>query len=198
MAYADEPLIQMMNGYKSGQQGTLETGIYIKEELFEFESVQLFDHRMSVMLPKKFTDMPLEQAKIKYPMEQRPQIIKTNEKTDINFTFSLLEQELSNEHVAELNDYLYHVFKRAQPVNTYYEKKAEPLGENKIGWFDFKSHGLDHNIYNVMYCTPIDGKMLHGIFNSPIELAEVWKPVVLQVMQSICDFTCHERGESNA
>ena len=80
-------------------------------------------------------------------------------------------------------------------MNTYYEKKAEPLGENKIGWFDFKSHGLDHN---VMYCTPIDGKMLHGIFNSPIELAEVWKPVVLQVMQSICDLTCHERGESNA
>ena len=131
-------------------------------------------------------------------MEQRPQIIKTNENTDINFTFSLLEQEMSNNHVLELNDYLYKVLKSARSENTYFEKKVEQVGELLVGWFDFKSHGIDQNIYNVMYCTPISGKLLHGVFNCPLDLVEVWKPVVLQVIQSIQDVTLEEGGKTDA
>ena len=36
--------------------------------------------------------MPLEIAKIKYPMEQRPAVIKTNEKTDINISLKRIKR----------------------------------------------------------------------------------------------------------
>lgn len=90
MEFTDEVLIRAMNVHKAGQQGNIYSGIFIREELFEFEKQVLFEERMSIMLPKKFVDMPLDMAKRKYPMEQRPQIIKTNETGDINFTFNLL------------------------------------------------------------------------------------------------------------
>lgn len=128
MAYEDEKLIQIMNSYKAGQHGTLESGIYIKEEKYEFVETFLFEDKMSVMLPKSFGDMPKELAQIKYPMEQRPQVIKTNEVTDINFTFSLVEQPLTNDKVESITEYIYQVFQTLQPVNDYFEKKMEKVG----------------------------------------------------------------------
>lgn len=189
MEYADEELIKMMNSYKAGQHGTLESGIYIKEEKYEFVETFLFEDKMSVMLPKSFDDMPMELAQIKYPMEQRPQVIKTNEITDINFTFSLVEQPLTNDKVESITDYVYQVFQTLQPVNDYFEKKMEKVGTLCIGWFDFKSHGIDDTIYNLMYYIPIEGKTLQGIFNCPMCVSELWKPVALQVMKSVKDLS---------
>lgn len=189
MSYADEQIIEALNSYKKKQYGDIETGIFIKEELYEFNRQEFFDGKMSVMLPNKFIDMPLELAKMKYPMEQRPQVIKMNEQSDINFTFSILEVELKSENVQELNEGFYHIIKKAQPANVFYEKKLEEMKDTVAGWFDFKSHGLDQKLYNLMYCIPIEGKLLHGIFNSPIQDAEAWKPIVLQVIHSIKDLT---------
>ena len=194
MAYADEELIQMMNGYKSGQHGTLESGIYIKEELYEFIETFLFEDKVSVMLPKTFDDMPMELAKLKYPMEQRPQVIKSNEVTDINFTFSLVEQPLTNDKVESITGYIYQVFQTLQPVNDYFEKKVEHVGALSMGWFDFKSHGIDDTIYNLMFYIPIGGKTLQGIFNCRMSVSELWKPVALQVMQSVKDLSM-QKGE---
>lgn len=57
------------------------------------------------------------------------------------------------------------------------------------GWFDFKSHGVDENIYNIMYCLPIGGKAMHGVFDCPITAAELWKPCVLEVIRLMKDLT---------
>lgn len=192
MEYTDEVFIRAMNKHKAEQQGDIYSSVFIREEIFEFERQMLFQEKMSIMLPKKFFDMPLELAKIKYPMEQRPQIIKTNEIGDINFTFSLLEEKLENNQVEKVKDGLVLILKRAYPANIFYENKIEKKKDKIIGWFDFKSHGIDQKLYNLMYLLPIEGKFLHGIFNCPLSEVDLWKPVVLQVIHSIEDLTITE------
>jgi len=112
------------------------------------------------MLPKSFKDMPVEQAKLKYPMEQRPQIIKTNEGTDINFTFSLLEQPIANRQVKLVRDSLKRVLRSARPDMKFLENGLEEIEDHTIGWFEFISNGIDGKLYNMMYFTPIDGKLI--------------------------------------
>lgn len=185
MSYIDEKMIKAMNAHKEGVQGSISEGIFIKEELYTFEETWLFDGRMQVMLPKSFTDMPIEQAKLKYPMEQRPQVIKTNERTDINFTFSLLEQPMENRQVKMMRDSLRRVLRRARPDMKFMEDGLEEIEEHTIGWFEFISNGLDGKLYNIMYFTPIDSKLMQGIFNCPVKEAQNWKSVVLQVMHTI-------------
>lgn len=185
MSYIDEKMIKAMNAHKEGVQGSISEGIFIKEELYTFEETWLFDGRMQVMLPKSFTDMPIGQAKLKYPMEQRPQVIKTNERTDINFTFSLLEQPMENRQVKMMRDSLRRVLRRARPDMKFMEDGLEEIEEHTIGWFEFISNGLDGKLYNIMYFTPIDSKLMQGIFNCPVKEAQNWKSVVLQVMHTI-------------
>jgi len=192
MKYADESIIESMNQYKKNQYGDIYSGIYIKEELFQFERRELFDGRMSVMLPVKFIDMPLEYAKIKYPSEQRPKIIKMSEDGGVNFTFDLLDVDFETKFVKEARDGVFHIIKSIQPANVFYESKEEQVGDTLAGWFDFKSHAMDGKIYNIMYCMPIGGKFLQGIFNCTFTDSRLWKPIALQVINSIQDLTIQE------
>ncbi len=185
MAYEDEKIIKAMNAYKKGTYGSLKEGFFIREELVEFEKEWLFDHKMQILLPVSFSDMSMELAKLKYPMEQRPQVIKTNEETDINFTFSLLDQPLANEQVKQVRDSLKKIMKRVRPDMRFMEEGLEETGERIIGWFEVTYSGLDTKLYNIMYFTPIAGNMMHGIFNCSIREAKNWKQVVFEVMRTI-------------
>ncbi len=185
MAYEDEKIIKAMNAYKKGTYGSIQEGFFIKEELVTFEKEWLFDKKMQIMLPTSFTDMHMEQAKLKYPMEQRPQVIKTNEETDINFTFSLIDQPLTNEQVKHLRDTLKGVLKNARPDMRFTEEGMEEMEERRVGWFELTYSGLDSRLYNIMYFTPIEGKMMHGIFNCPAKTAVNWRPVVFEMMHTI-------------
>lgn len=44
-------------------------------------------------------------------------------------------------------------------------------------------------MYNVMYITPIEGKLMHGIFNCMYRDILEWKDAVQQVMLSVVDLT---------
>jgi len=197
MAYEDEKIIQMMNIYKAELHEDIYAGMYMKGELLKFQKEYLFDDNMSIMLPESFIDMPEEMIKIKYLMEQRPKIIKTNEAYSVNFTFNLLPVDLVNEQVSNLLNIFQNTIKSTQPSYIFYEKKVEQLALFTLGWFDFKSHGVDAKIYNLMYCLPVAGKVMHGVFNCPMAEAELWKPCALQVMHSIEDLTI-EKMEQEA
>lgn len=185
MAYEDEKMIKAMNAYKKGTYGSLEEGFFIREKLVEFGKEQLFEGKMQMMLPSSFTDMPMELAKLKYPMEQRPQVIKTNEATDINFTFSLTDQPLANDQVKQVRDNLKRVLKTVRPDMRFTEEGMEEMEERSIGWFELTYSGIDTKLYNIMYFTPIAGKMMHGIFNCPVREAVNWKTVVFEMMHTI-------------
>lgn len=185
MGYFDEQIIKQLNEHKNGMQGTIETGICIREELYEFCEVELFDKKMIVWLPESFVDMPLELAKLKYPMEQRPQIIKTNMTGDINFTFNLIDQQISNENVEQLMKFFKSVLKNTQSANVFHEEKVEEIDGKFVGWFDYVSKGYDKKLFNLMYVLPMNGKLLHGVFNCALDDATNWRPIALQVMRSI-------------
>lgn len=70
---------------KYAKYSTLETGIYIKDELVEFEPRDIPELNINASLPKTFVRMPLSIAKIKYPSETRPQMIFTKFGHDCEF-----------------------------------------------------------------------------------------------------------------
>jgi hypothetical protein len=189
MDYADDKIIEAMNSYKKEEYGSMETGIYIKEELVEFEPILLYDGKVKIKIPKSFEDMPQKLAEIKYPNQQRPQIIKTNNTGDINFTFNMLDAVFETQYVKEARDSFKDLIKQVQPSGVFYEEGEEPIADTLLGWFDFKSHAIGGKLYNIMYCMPVDGKMLQGIFNCKYEDAKLWKPVMLQMLFGIelCD-----------
>lgn len=193
MDYLDEEIIELKNKKKHEEYNDIYKGIYIDDKIMEFEEVKLFDEKMSIMLPKEFVDMPSNLARIKYPCEGRPQIIKTDLSGGINFTFSMFESQIKKEQIEGVSKGFKSIIKKMNPANMFFEEKTDDLGESKISWFDYKGFALDGKIYTLVYVTSINGRVLHGIFNCKYDLVKEWKPIVRQVIMSIKDLTIKER-----
>jgi hypothetical protein len=185
MEYDDEQIIAVKKQMKALQTANLkEQGIYIGEEYFKFQSVHIFDN-VSIYLPESFIEMPDKIRKMKYPSDNRPDVIKTNLNTNINFAFNWLENLNCINQGEELSGQIKDVLIKTNPSFVFYEdRNGKTYSGNIIKMFDFKSYGIDEQMYNMMCTISFHGGILHGIFNCLDRDSEDWKEVAWQVFQT--------------
>lgn len=190
MSEIEEEMIRLKNAYKCETRGNMEDGFYVKGEYITFCRTELFHGQLMVDLPESFMDLPLEYAKLKYPSEQRPSVIKSNKEGSINFTFEFLKASVPEGKIKQLRNQMKNVIKRFQPANVFFEQGEMQVNTLETAWFDYKSHGIDQKIYNLMYFIPLREQVLHGVFNCPMDVGKDWKPVIFEVMKSIVWTEC--------
>ncbi len=182
--FFDEKILEFRRRARKERYNSLETGMYIKDELVQFERVELFQKRLSIIIPTSFVNLPPNLTKIKYSSEQRPQVIKTSLDTTVNIGLSILDAKILPEQVGMLCDQAKAALKRLNPAYVFYENGVE-LENMPLGWFEFKSYGLDSNIFNLMFVTIAGGKMVHGIFNCNYDDTIEWREAARQMIHSI-------------
>ncbi|OAB45497.1 hypothetical protein [Paenibacillus glacialis] len=188
MERADEKILKILNEMKDKTREPLsitDGPIKIGDQYYEFEEASFFNQRLFVQLPKDFIDMEEKHKKIKYPHEQRPEIIKTEGTGAINFTFSQLDEELSDYWVKELTNGMRDVIKKTNPSNVFYTTEVESVNGKQIGYFEFKGSAIDGFIYNIMYFLAVDGKTLMGTFTCHYKDQPQWRDIAFQVIRSI-------------
>ena len=113
--------------------------------------------------------MSLAARKLKYPSENRPEIIKCNEKGNICITLKIIDSPLDEEHVEKLKDEMKVIIKKTNPANVFYEDGVLEVDSKNIGFFEFKSYAIDDSLYNIMFFLEFEGKTLMGTFSCPYE-----------------------------
>ncbi len=184
MDYMDEEIIKMRRAEKNDEFKDIKTGVYIKDVFTEFEREEIFEKKLSILLPQSFVTMPEPMAKVKYPSEQRPQVIKTSLDTAVNIGFSLLNAPLKEEHLEDTLKYFKRAMKNMNPAMNFYEEKLIEVENMKLRYFTFKSYGMDSPMFNIMFIAPYKGAMLHGIFNCLFTEREQWEDYALQMLSS--------------
>jgi hypothetical protein len=100
MEYTDE-MIQREKRLRKMQKQDIQDKIVIQGVEYRFHRDMLFANKASILLPETFVDLPSTQAREKYPMEQRPEVIKTSLDTRVNIAFSLFPQLIKPEQIKE-------------------------------------------------------------------------------------------------
>ena len=190
--FFDEKILEYRRHARNEKYSTLETGMYIKNELVRFERKEMFQGKLGVMLPESFVTLPAKLARIKYSSQLRPQVIRTSRDTTVNIGMSLTDIGIEEEHIKELRDQSREALKRLNPAFVFYESGVDKR-HVPVGWFEFKSYGLDTDVYNLMFVSRIGGKMLHGIFNCDYEDVLEWREAARQMMYSILDLSEEEK-----
>ena len=189
MDFLDKKIIEMRRKEAQKELNIREDGLIINGEQIDFQETPLFHEKMTILLPATFVDMPQKIARIKYPSEQRTQISKTELLGSTNFAFNLFDKAIKPAQMKSAADGMKSILKKVNPANIFYESGTEPLGETMLSWFEFKGHGIDTQIYYIMFLPSIGGKLLHGIFNCAVADMEAWKEAAFQVIRSIQDRT---------
>lgn len=194
MDKVDELVISMRNKKKEENQNIYDK-CYINNRIVEFKDFKLYEEKLEIYLPKDFTDMPIEMAKVKYPSEKRPQIIKSDPAGAVNFTFNLFDAEIKKNQIDGACRDIIKFLTNMNPAIQVYEQDIIENNDLIISYCAYKSFAIDMPIYNINYVTAIDGKFMNGIFNCPFEYGDQWKKPVMQVLNSIKDLTLEKEED---
>ena len=159
--------------------------VKIGNRYYEFEETEFFEEKLKMYIPNDFEDMPMETRKFKYPSENRPDIIKSNENGSIAVTFKLIDSPLNEENVEKLRDMMKLINKRLNPANIFYDEEILEVDEKNIGYFDFKSSAIDDFLYNFVFLLEFQEKTLMGTFSCSFTEYEEWKDIVIQMVSTI-------------
>jgi len=184
MPYLDEEILKKREESRKEKYCSLESGVYMDGKILLFDKKDILD-AFSIMLPVSMKEMPEIYAKIKYPSEFRPQVILTTQDLSVNMGFTLYPEELwaDNDNMMELIRYIQSAIKRSDPSCRMYP--CVNLKEVQGGYFAFRSHAMDSDLYNVMMIAAVGENLVQGSFNCYYRDYQKWKRTVLMMWETI-------------
>lgn len=160
----------------------------IGTDRYTFDWQVVVNKRIHIMLPTSFIDLPLEIARLRYPSEFRPKVIKSSMDTCVNFAFlygNAIKEERQVINLARMYAAAIH---RLNPGYEFQKSGTFYAGEEEnklISWYEYISPSLNDFIYNCNGFMRIEKNLMQVVFNCPQSRAEEWKQAVLEVFQSL-------------
>jgi len=145
----------------------------------------ILDNKIEIKLPQEFDIMSEEMINFKYPSENRPTLIYTNEKGSINVAFNLLESLASQEEIQSYREYFVPYMTKLYPTAEWIEDGILEINNRKVGFIELISPAIDTKIYNLMFFTDVDGKLLLCTFNCTTTNMKEWEAIAKEIMNSI-------------
>jgi hypothetical protein len=156
----------------------------VGNEKVELDQVSILSNKIDMLIPKSFRIMSEELAKIKYPSERRPTIIYTNESGSINVALSHTKNKATSSQISEYMDVLKKTFKNLYPSAQWNNASVEKMNGKEVGVLELVTPAIDTEIYNLIWFTDLDGKLLISTFNCKKEQMKDWIPIAKCIMTS--------------
>ena len=164
---------------------TIYTGIRIAGQWINFEERLFLGNKVAMMVPSEFQEMDREIAKIKYPMEQRPETILTDHTGTINILFSDLGEPMNNEDAVTIRDGMLKVMRRMNPGIKPQSTGEEVIMDRNIAYAEFTNPAIDGKLYNLMFFLEVAGKARMISFNCLTKSMKYWNKSAFGMMQSV-------------
>lgn len=187
MEYFDEEILEAKRELERMKHTTLETGIYVEDELITFTQVTLPDSKIRIYLPEQFIVMPDMVKNMKYPSKNAPDFIVTSLDSMVNFCFNIFPVLLEEGDTKVMSSQFQNALQNVNPsikikniISDIYTAQG-----NEMSWFEYKGYALDGQNYNRMYIVRMRKTVLHGIFNCPMRVKEQWSGIVEKCFLSV-------------
>lgn len=151
----------------------------------ELEIKSLLNDRVELKIPKGFEIMSEEVMKMKYPSENRPTLIYTNETGGINVAINLTQNQASQQMIPAYKDNFLKTFKNVYPSAEWKDSGVKTVNGKQLGYLELITPAIDTEIYNLIFFTELDGKLLLCTFNCTKKSIDQWTPIAKEIMNSL-------------
>jgi hypothetical protein len=151
----------------------------------DLETKLLLDNKIEIKIPKDFEIMSEEMMKLKYPSERRPTLVYSNETGGINVAFNLTQNQANQKLIPAYKDNLVQTFKNTYPSAEWKDNGVKTINGRDIGYLELLTPAIDTEIYNLMFFTDLEGKLLLCTFNCTKKSINEWSPVAKNIMNSL-------------
>jgi len=133
--------------------------------IIELEKRKILNDKVEILLPKEFDVMSEDMMKLKYPSERRSTLVYTNETGGINVAFNHTTSKATQQQIDAYKDSFIKMFKNLYPSAEWKETGAKEINGRKVGYMELITPAIDTEIYNLMFFTDLDGRLLLCTFN---------------------------------
>lgn len=151
------------------------------KEVVKTKYYNIDDGSFFIKIPESFTPMDEEIIHLKYPSDNRPSIVYTNEETTMNVAVSLSDVSIKDNQIGEYLETLKDTFKEFKDVKTNSFKRDD----HTLGEISFTSTATDTEIHNHMLVFSNHEKLAIVTFNCTKELEENYKDLGDFIVNSI-------------
>lgn len=152
----------------------------------ELETQSILDGKVEIKLPNDFGEMSEEIAKFKYPQNNRPTLIYTDEAAAVNVAFNLKQNVPTTQAgIKFLHNSFVQSMESSYPSAEWKGKGIKTINGKKVGYIELITPAMDTKVYNLVFFTDLDGKLLLCTFNCTMELMNEWKSSAKEIMNSL-------------
>ena len=180
--YLDEQILKKRENRLKEIYSTLKSGVYIQGCILTFNREVIHD-LFSMMIPKSFDIMPENYAKVKYTSEFRPQYLLTSADLTVNLGFNVFPDHLTTTDMKQVVERVKQTLQNGPNATKF--KEAMTIKELDGYYFDFRQHVMDSDIYQMMAFFRINQQLHQFSFNCLYSRFSDWKPIALQMLESI-------------
>jgi hypothetical protein len=149
------------------------------------DTKSLLGDRVELKIPSDFEIMSEVMMITKYPSERRPTLVYTNETGGINVALNLTENPASQEVISAYKDSFVQSFESMYPSAEWKDKGVMKVNGKQVGYLELVTPAIDTEIYNLMFFTDLDGKLLLCTFNCTKKDIDEWSPIAHEILGSL-------------
>lgn len=152
----------------------------------ELEKRELFDKKVEILIPKEFKIMSAEMLDFKYPNRvNRPKLVFTNEDGTVNVALNMLANSATQANVTAYKDAIKNSYRKAFPTAAWQGDGVVNINNRKVGYLKLITQAVDQKVYNYLFLTDVDGKIMVGTFNCTEKLMPEWEPIAQKIVSSL-------------
>jgi len=151
----------------------------------KLEVKAFFDGKVELKIPIDFEIMSEEMLQLKYPTEQKPGIVYTEETGGINVALRLTENPASQEILPLYVDNFVKTFDTTYPDLNWKDNGVKTINGKEVGFLELVTPAVDTDIYNLLFFTDMNEQLLLCTFNCTKKSMEEWTPIAKEIMTSL-------------
>lgn len=149
------------------------------------EKKSVLGGKVEILIPATFTVMEEDMLKTKYPMQNRPALVYTNDAGSINVAFSQTTSKAEEKDIPEIKETFVKVFKSMYKSSEWLSDGLVTINGKNVGFMELITPALDTKIYNRIFFAECDGRILLCTFNCKESQMKEWAPVGKKIMNSL-------------
>lgn len=141
--------------------------------------------QVDILIPKNFVVMTQEMVKIKYPSSRRPSLVYSNSNLSVNVAFNLTQHQVTQSLLDSYRRGMVATMKKAHPSAMWKGTGMTTIKGRKVGYCELITHAIDQKVYNLIFFTDVNNRLLMCTFNCVEKKLPVWETTAKQIMNSL-------------
>jgi hypothetical protein len=146
---------------------------------------RVLSERVEILIPKGFEVMSEQQMDFLYAKAQsRPSVIYTNA-SHASLSFSYTDNTADQDMIDMYAMNFMKTYRKQYSDAQFFADGVKEINGRKIGFIEMMKPELGHQVYQLIFFTDVEGRLLMCTFSCPDRQKPEWESVAKQVMGSL-------------